>query len=423
MSSHLAGLFTAAAFLSLTTLARAQPTDEDETGDLGGTVHETDEVIGPDGTETDEPPPDEPPPDEPPAQAKATGNAGYAKGFFIKSDDGAFSLKLKARVEPYLYMTRVATGEKEVKGAFQIRRARIVLEGNLHGDDLRYKFQPDFGKGNPSLKDFYVDARLSGDLWFRAGQWKRPFSRQQITSSGKLELTDRSITDKIFGAGRDIGVAIHNGYEESPEIEWTVGVWNGTGDAAQFEVKAGPADEPIISVTNVPAEFKPVFIGRVGLNSGGVKGYSEADLDGGPLRWAAAASFWGETNFDEDTTSNDKFELDYIVKAQGFSSTGGFYAMTRQAGVHPLSDQELAYIGFHMQAGYMIKPTWQAVARFALVDARVDDLVAERELTLGASYYGWGHDAKLQGSVRMLKRGEAKLINDLLFQLGANVGF
>ena len=119
-------------------------------------------------------------------------------------------------------------------------------------------------------------------------------------------------------------------------------------------------------MTNVPREFKPAFIGRVGLNSEGIKGYSEADLEGGPLRWAAAASFWGEADFDRDDTSNDKVELDFIVKAQGFSGSGALYAMTRQAGTHVLSDQELAYIGFHVQTGYMIKPTWQGIAWLAL---------------------------------------------------------
>lgn len=112
-----------------------------------------------------------------------------------------------------------------------MRRMRLVLEGNLHGKNLLYKFQSDFGKGVPSVKDAHVDVRLSGDAWLRFGQWKRPFSRQQINSSGRLEMTDRSITDKAFGAGRDVGIAIRNDYEKSPEIEWTLGVFNGRGEA------------------------------------------------------------------------------------------------------------------------------------------------------------------------------------------------
>ena len=245
----------AVCLLALPALASAQPADEDETG--GGTVHESDEVIGPDGTEP-APPDDAPPPDDaaPAAPIATGGNTGYDKGFFIKSDDGKFSLKIKARVQPYLALTRSKTPAADWTGAFEVRRARLILEGNLHGDDLRYKIQTDFGKGNPSLKDWYADARLSGSTWVRAGQWKRPFSRQQITSSGKLELGDRAITDKGFGAGRDIGIALHNGYEDSPAIEWIVGVWNGTGDAASFAVDLTDPDDPAVSVK--PA-FRPLF--------------------------------------------------------------------------------------------------------------------------------------------------------------------
>ena len=41
--------------------------------------------------------------------------------------------------------------------------------------------------------------------------------------------------------------------------------------------------------TNVPSKFRPAVIGRVGINRGGIKGYQEADLEGGPLRFGVVA--------------------------------------------------------------------------------------------------------------------------------------
>lgn len=406
------------------TIAVAQPGDEDETGE--GTVHETDEVIGPDGVV--EPPDETPPPDDtpPPADkaAKPTGNAGWDKGFFVRSDDGKFSLKIGARFQPFLALTRAKTPAADWTGAFEVRRARLTMGGNLHGDNLHYKLQADFGKGNLSLKDWYADARLSGNLWLRAGQWKRPFSRQHITSSGKLELGDRAITDKAFGAGRDIGLALHNGYEDAPAIEWIVGVWNGTGDTSSIRVTTDPmTGAGTGTISNVPREFKPAFVGRIGINSAGAKGYSEGDLERGPLRWSAAASFWGEADFDRNDQSNDRVEIDFQLKASGFSGSGAFYAMTSQAGNHVLSDQELSYIGFHAQAGYMLTPTWQGAARFAMVDGRQDSLIDTQEITVGATYYGWGHDAKVVGDIRLLKTGEGKFTDAVMFELGSNIGF
>lgn len=404
-------------------VAVAQP-DVDESdpapGDLapdGETVVESDEVIGPD----DGPPP---PDDEPIEEVGGKPVAGYDKGFFLRSQDQRFSVKISGRVQPQLVMVRTKDPAADWQGRFQIRRARLTFEGNLHGKDLLYKFQTDFGRGFATLKDFYVDARVSGDAWVRAGQWKRPFSRQQIASSGRLELVDRAITDRVFGAGRDIGIALRNDYEKSPEIEWIVGVWNGTGEEPLFRPDLNDLGElEGGSFTNVPREFLPAFVGRIGVNSGGIKGYSEADLEGGPLRWGAAASFWLEGDFDRDDASNDKVQLDYIVKANGFSSTGGFYAMTQQTDTQVLSSQELALIGFHVQAGYMLSKEWQVAARYASILDQAEDPVDQAEVAIGANFYGWGHDAKVAADVRMLQTGESELLDNVAIELGANVAF
>lgn len=418
-----AGLATFLAIAVPFAVAAAQPADESDPapGDLapGDTIsHESDEVIGPD---------DGAAPVEPEPEAEhASKNVGYDKGFFIKSDDGKFMMKITGRVQPFYTLARSLGAqpsgriEHDWAGAFEIRRARLVIEGNLHGKDLLYKFQTDYGKGQPSLKDYHFDVRLSGDTWLRVGQWKRPFSRQQINSSGRLELTGRAITDKAFGAERDIGVALRNDYEKSTPIEWTVGVWNGTGSEPQPLVD-GDGD-PTGGIGNIPKQFRPAFIGRIGVNSDGVKGYSEADLEGGPLRWGAAASVWIEADFDEDKQSNDKVELDFIVKANGFSTTGGFYAMTAQSDVQPLSSQELSLVGMHFQAGYMVQPKVQLAARYAVLAPRPDGLKTH-EIAFGGGYYGYGHDAKVQGSVRLLKTGDSKFADAILFELESNVGF
>jgi len=376
---------------------------------------------------TGDPPPAEPKPDD-----KKSALVGYDKGFFIKSDDGKYSLKITGRVQPFYNLTRTEGPPKNFANSFEIRRARLVLEGNIHTKKLLYKMQTDFGKGFVTLKDYHFDVELAPEVWLRAGQWKRPFSRQQINSSGRLEVTDRAITDKAFGAGRDIGVAIRNDYEKSPELEWIFGVFNGTGDAAA--ITSTTTTDPMTMETttttglptNVPKEFKPAVIARVGINRGGLKGYSEADLEGGPLRFGVAASVWLEGDFDENDKSNQKIEIDGVVKNEGLSASLGVYAMTDQDGEGVL-DAANSLLGFHLQAGYMLVPKhWQVVGRYALVaDALAPDTTArdQQEISVGGNYYGFGHDAKLDFAVRLIKTGEAKFTDVVLFELGANVGF
>ena len=376
---------------------------------------------------------------DPEVKKEAKPVAGFDKGFFLRSDDEKYSLVLTGRVQPFYNLTRSATPNAadpdddivDYRNQVEVRRARLVLEGNLHGKALTYKFQTDFGKGAVTVKDVHFDVALAKDVWLRFGQWKRPFSREQINSSGRLEATDRAITDRAFGAGRDVGIALRNNYEKSPDFEWTVGVFNGTGEAPKLagavtvDPATGSGTLGTTTNTNVPAKFKPAVIGRVGINRNGLKGYSEADLEGGPLRFGVAASVWLEGDFDDDKKSNHKVEVDYIIKAQGLSTTGGLYAMTDQDGDSVL-DAETSLVGFHVQAGYMLDKHWQPVARFAWVnDPRQKAKTArdQQEITVAANYYGTGHDAKYQAGFRLIKSGEASFADVILFELGANVGW
>ena len=414
----------------LTAVAAAQPAAD------GPAKAPEPTTVDPPGTPPENPPVTDQPliPDEAPAPAEETKPvAGFDKGFFLRSDDDKYVLKINGRFQPFFNLTRTSD-PADYRSQFEVRRMRIVLEGNVHGKNLLYKLQTDFGKGVPTIKDAHFDVNLAKDVWLRFGQWKRPFSRQQISSSGRLEMTDRSITDRAFGAGRDVGIALRNDYEKSPEFEWTLGVFNGRGEAPALtgtvvvDPLTGMGTLGTTTNTNVPLKFRPAVVGRVGINRNKLKGYSEADLEGGSLRWGAALSVWLEGDFDDDDKSNQKVQADYIIKANGFSTTGGIYAMTDQEAVEDTSvlDAETSLVGFHLQAGYMFDKNWQAVARYALAnDPRTKDVTTrdQQEISVAANYYGVGHDAKFQGGVRLIKTGDASFTDVVLFELGANVGW
>ena len=325
--------------------------------------------------------------------------AGYDKGFFIRAPDAPYLLKLQGRLQARFAYEALEGADDEM--AFSIPRARLTAAGHVFTEALTWKLQLDFGKGSATLKDFYADYALVPKwLHLRAGQWKRPFSRQQITSSGKLELTDRAITDKFFGAGRDIGVAIHNDYEHSPAFEYAFGVFNGTGEKPWFEgnVTVDPAtgegDVAHGGFTNVPDRFRPALVLRLGYNYGGIKGYSEADLEGGPLRFAVGASGLADLDLDEDDASRIVGELDFLLKVSGFSVSGAAYVASKQAG-GGFVDQSYAALGFHVQAGYVLSGFVEPVVRYAMTapDGSDNDV---QEILGGVSLYLFGHDVKWQ---------------------------
>lgn len=344
------------------------------------------------------------------AADKDDGEAGYDKAFYIKSADGAFLLKTEGRVQSrYSLVSTKAGDDRELGSAFEISRARLTLAGHAFSKDIAYKLQTDFGKGFVSLKDFYIDYKLGDKLYVRTGQAKRPFSRQQINSSGRLALVDRAITDKFFKAGRDIGVTIHNNYEKSPDFEWAVGVYNGTGDKAAFEGTADPMSGEVTGggFTNVPDVFGPALVARAGINRGGIKGYSEGDLEGGPLRFAVAASVLAELDTDDDDASVVRAGLDYALKVEGISSTGGVYVASAQDG-EGFADQAYDALGFHLQGGYMLARKHEAAVRFAMIVPE-DESKKQMELMAGYSLYAFAHNFKWQSDVGLLSTGDGSL--------------
>jgi|GEM_PF-744116 phosphate-selective porin OprO and OprP len=324
--------------------------------------------------------------------------AGYKGGFFIAHDK--FKVVINGRVQAR-FAFEALDGETD-ETQFSIPRARLALKGHAFSKSLSYKFQADFGKGSVALKDFYVNyAFIKKWLHVRVGQYKRPFSRQQLTSSGKQEFVDRALTDKAFGGGRDIGVMLHNNFSKSPTFEYALGIFNGTGDKGLFSGKStvdtdtGKGTVTSGKFSNVPDVFQPALVLRLGFNVGeGVKGYSEADLEGGGFRFSMGASGLVGFDTDDDDSSAIRGQLDYMLKAYGFSSTGGVYVASKQDGA-AFSDQAFSSLGFHVQAGYVIAKRFQPTFRYAMIAPDGDDN-NDQAYTLGFSAYFFKHKMKLQ---------------------------
>jgi hypothetical protein len=360
----------------------------------------------------------EPAPAPEPAGPKPAQNprvvATYDKGVLLATEDGAFQLRVALRNQFRFELTRPTEDGAETDSRMYIPRSRLQLEGHVFGKDTRYKAEAALGDRGSfgHLRDVYLEQRLvSSPVWLRVGQWKRPFNRQELVSDFASELNERAITAEFAGGGRDVGVAVHNDYEKSPDgLEWAAGVFNGF---------SGGADRPVISTTceedpttmeidcatpapsNFPTDFSPAVVVRAGWNTGGIKGYSEGDLEGGPLRVAVGLAYkidladLGEGA--EDSTADNLshgLEADALVKTSGFDLQLGAYLMKIKSG-----DARLAAF---VQAGYFVTPKRAQVAgRFAIVQAADDR--EQLEARAAFNWYFQGHAWKLANDVGVLQ--------------------
>jgi phosphate-selective porin OprO/OprP len=156
--------------------------------------------------------------------------AGIDKGKpFLKSADDNFRIEFGGRIQADYDAaeagSRTLTGSK-LGSQFLVRRARFEVDGSLYRW-IGFKLEADFTEG-VSLKDTYLDLRFFPELRFRAGQFKVPFSLEELTSSRFIDFVERSLVNELAPA-RDRGVMVY-GDLVGGAVSYALGGFNGTGE-------------------------------------------------------------------------------------------------------------------------------------------------------------------------------------------------
>lgn len=349
-------------------------------------------------------------------RAEPTLRAYYDKGVVLATDDEQFQLRLALRTQFRLELIRPTEDGAELSARLSIPRARLQLEGHVLGKAQRYKLELALGdRGSFGfVRDLYVERRVAAATWVRVGQWKRPFNRQELVADFGSEFNERAITAEFVGGGRDLGLAVHNDYEKSPAgLEWVVGLFNSF---------AGGADRPSAPITcrddaaamtvtctqpaptTVPTDFAPALVARVGFNRGEVKGYTEADLEGGPLRWGVGLNYkvdLADLSAGNEASVADNLShavgADAMVKARGLGAEVGLFLVKRKSG-----DAQLGAMG---QVGAFLRPRRLQLAGRLAVAPPTGTAGGERrqvEARAALNLYARGHSLKLASDVGAL---------------------
>ena len=121
------------------------------------------------------------------------------------------------------------------KGSFRIRRAKTKFEGWIYKPELEFEVQLNWPDANGSpVARFMEDANIDWDISkkkifrLRFGQFKAPYGRQQLTSSGAQQFVDRADTDARYNPGRETGIALW-GTLGGNKLDWRVMASNGNG--------------------------------------------------------------------------------------------------------------------------------------------------------------------------------------------------
>lgn len=151
---------------------------------------------------------------------------------YLRSADGDFRLELGGFVQFDFDGSegdaRLLTGAG-LNDTFLVRRARLNMSGQLF-KWIGFKIEGDYGtQQNPAfaLTDGYIDLNFLPAIGLRGGQFKVPFSQEELTSDLFLDTIERSMVNELVPS-RDQGVMLQ-GQLFNRVLGYSLGVFNGSG--------------------------------------------------------------------------------------------------------------------------------------------------------------------------------------------------
>ena len=343
--------------------------------------------------------------------------AGYDKGFFIRSADGNFVLRPSFQLQ-FRHVTtfRDDVGADDdngdVESGFEIRRLKFAFEGNAFTPDLTYYFQwaTDRNGGDVALDDAFVRYQYAPVWAFKAGQYKAPFFKEELTGDKYLMTVERSLLNQLLGGGlveRVQGVSLIYGNADTPlhgELMFNDGARS---------LNTPFTDSPGSLGGEVDEHFGAT--GRVEYKLAGdwkdYRDFTAREAKDDLLIVGAAVNFTQAENVDAYFATADVL----YKNPNGLSLFGavvGDWLLTRN-----VATDDAFNWGFQAQAGYMLNPAWELFAAFDM--SLFDDDVAIPgggfedtfpEIVAGVNWYlgpdgSYGHRAKVQLDVVFLPNG------------------
>lgn len=410
--------------------------------------------------------------------APSTAQAGFDNGFYIRSRDGPFTLKVNGRFQfrvtyydaPSRNRYLAPRLERDDRVGLDLPRLRLSLRGNAYTQDLTYLFE--FSADGPARYDLafefaYVNYRLVDAFQVRAGAFRLASTRAQMTTDANLQFVDRPMTDAVYSLGDGLGVRFW-GHLHDRRVEYYLDVVNALNNASNRTITNDPPEldhhpaivfhalwyalgpdpaEDFTLQADLPRHETPAWV--LGFMYAFNDDQGDQNSTRIPLAWTGGPR--GVGGFGLTSTNGlaiHQFGLDSAFKWRGFSATGEYIVRLvdpRHADRAPITPwtaltgdgSTTAQHGAYVQVGYLLpipglEDKLEAVARVGGIAALAEEREGAWEYAGGLNYYIQGSKLKLVGDVTRIQEapissslGSLANVNDqaLVFRMQLQVAF
>lgn len=340
--------------------------------------------------------------------------AGYDKGFFIKSEDGNFSLRPGVLFQ-FRNVTNYRGGDgDDLQNGFEFRRLRPRIDGNAFSPNLTYSIVLDTNRsgGSIALLDAWAQYRLAPQWALKVGQFRESWYHEGDVPDYYQLTVERSLVDAILGGSqvdRVQGVSLIYGGAKDDAIraEFTFhdGANSKNTDFRDVTPGATATDPPIYSA-NFGAGARIEY--KVFGNWADYRDFT-AKNDKESLLVVGAGVDWTQNG------DNNIYRTTADVQWENTNGLGVYAALNgnfTDLGTVTGDDSRFDWGGL-VQAGYLLNPSWELFGRYDVVALDSDFVTGEdtfNEFTLGVNYFlgengAYLHRAKLTFDVLYLPEG------------------
>ncbi len=150
---------------------------------------------------------------------------GYNEGFFVRTADGNWSLKVGGWVASNFLFYEPDTTQNNTQ---TIDRARVTLDATLY-KYFKLRIQNEFAVGSNGLRDAYLAVTPTPAFNFQVGQFKIPFSYEGLLSKRYTNFVERAaVVTGTFNPLRDIGIMAY-GQLLDGAVQYQLAGMNGSG--------------------------------------------------------------------------------------------------------------------------------------------------------------------------------------------------
>jgi len=345
--------------------------------------------------------------------------AGWNEHFFLASPDGRFKLQLEGQLQIRFVWNRQKGPGDGTRYGFENTRTKLTFRGHVFSPDTTYLIRGNFSREqltttNPGgstdhggvfqLQDAWIQQQLTHEWSIRAGQFKLPFTREELVSSERQLMVERSLINNSENLGRSQGVQIDY-YGDIYSISFAVSD-GGHDQLGGFGTIAGTVPENTTALTLL-SEY--AFTGRVQwLIAGTWEQFSDFTSPIGEtfgMMLGVAGHYqvnqYGTAAFARDEEQWMAYTVDLSMEWGGMN---GFISWTH----HYVDSGQVAgsgivnVYGIVAQGGFYVTPKLELVGRFEAGRLTLDGNFNFSNLyllTVGANYYFDGHDLKLSTDI------------------------